>query len=497
MKKIFTIFFTLNFVLLFFTGIITVHSASADNHTPRFTWQIRNGAVFPELWIYDGDIPIALFDNRTAEQPGQQLMFFNGVPRPLVLRNIKLSPEGGPLVDCIQLYCKCGPIVTDRLVDLNVKGQGTEQLVVTFVTQDRFRVATSRRILTLTYDNEKETYLYDFQGDLEFHSPESFNGKSISFEFTDPWFIGCPGPALEFPGMWTKRYQNFVCEADDGSVRVIPINHFTTSHKGGIRLKRDGMFLTAYEPDGNPAIQFVGDTAEKSGISICWWGYDYHLSRHVSPDELFAPVPIHFRIFKCPDKTVRNLLKKGVTPPLGSDEWRGKEDYPVYERVSSFEKGLRLDESYKGTIDPFPWRFTGDGAEWDKTSGRTDNFSLKIERKEKGLTRWQTFQGDGEGYFAEPWRPCKGYKVSCYIKTDSISGRGSTLAVQYHIPNSDQQYPIITARRLSGTNDWTKLEVEIGPPEQQPPEIGCLMVMLQQDGSGTTWFDDLEVIPVQ
>ena len=194
---------------------------------------------------------------------------------------------------------------------------------------------------------------------------------------------------------------------------------------------------------------------------------------------------------------MQELLKKAVSPSLGDNEWGGFEDYPIYERISSFEKGLRLDGYYDGKIDPFPWCIEGSGALWDKTSGRTDSYSLKISKKEKGLTRWQTFQGDGEGYFTEPWTPCKGFRVSCYVKTESVIGRGSTLAVQYHIPNSPQQYPIVTARKLTGTNGWTKLEVELGPHESEPPEIGCLMIMLQQDGSGTTWFDDLEVIPLK
>lgn len=484
-------------VLILCICFMPLRATAVQNHTPVFTWQHRGGSVNPEQWIFDGDVPLAMFENRTVEQPALQLMFFNQVPRPVVLRHIKLTPDGAPLIECIQLYCKCGAIVTDRLADITVQGQGTDRIVIGFITQDQWKVATSRRILTLTYDNEKGSYIYDFQGVLEFHSPELFNGTSTSFEFTDPWFVGCPGPALEFPGMWKKRYQKFVYEAADGSIRTIPINHFTTSHKGNIRLKRDGMFLTAFEPDGNPAIQFVGDTADKSSISICWWGYDFHLSRSVTPDELFEPVPVHFRIFQCPNTIAQNLLKQSVTPPLKPDEWGGKAEYPVYERVSSFDKGIQLDGTFDGNTDPFPWHIAGIGAEWDKTSGRTDSYSLKITKNESGLTRWKTFQGDGEGYFAEQWLPCKGYKVSCYVRTDGVSGRGSTLAVQYHVPNSPQQYPIITASRIRGTTGWTRLDLDVGPPGPYPPEIGCLMIMLQQDGSGTTWFDDLEVIPIK
>ncbi len=473
----------------------TGFASAADNHTPRFSWEVRGSVVHQEQWIYDGDIPIAMFENRTVEQPGLQLMFFNRVKRPLMLRHVRLAPDAEPMVECIQLYSKCGPSVTDRLVDLKVEGNGTGRLVVTFVAEDPFSVLTDRRVLTLTWDDGAGTYVYDFSGTLTFNSPESFNGGAVSFEFSDPWFTGSPGPAVAFPGMWERRYRKNVYEAPDGA-KVIPINHYTTSHKGGIRLKPDGMFIAAYEPDGNPAIQFVGDTANRSHISICWWGYDYHLSRHVEPSELFSPVPFRFRILKCPDGKVKQLMAGAVMPELRQDEWRGWDEYPVYERVSSFEKGLRLDSAFDGPVDPYPWTVVGDGAEWDRTTGRTGSSSLKISRDDEGLTRWVTFQGDGEGYYTGPWTPCKGYKVSCHVKTENVSGRGSTLGVQYHIPNSPQQHPVVTAGRVNGSADWTRLEVEVGPPEEGP-EIGCIQLILQQDGSGTTWFDDLEVEPIE
>ena len=83
------------------------------------------------------------------------------------------------------------------------------------------------------------------------------------------------------------------------------------------------------------------------------------------------------------------------------------------------------------------------------------------------------------------------------MKTASVKSPGSTLAVQYHVPNSQQKYPVVAAKRVAGTSDWTKLEIEIGPPGPTPPEIGCLMIILEQDGAGATWFDDLEVVLLQ
>lgn len=485
------------FFLFIFLLIVPFTSNSAGQYTPKFSWRVLGGSVTPEQWIYDGDNPIAMFENRTIEQPGLQLMFFNMSSKPPALRHLKLTPDGNPMIEFVQLYDKFSPICTDKLVGLDVKGQGTDKLVVTFTTEDAFKVATSTKVLTLSYDNEKGSYVYDINGNLKFNSPEFLNGSSFGFEYLDPWFVGCPGPAVKFPGMWDKRYQSFVYEDKDGGVKIFPINHFVTSYKGPFKLKQNGIFVTAYEPDGNPAIQLIGDTADKSSMSICWWGYDFHFTRSGSADELFAPINYHYSLFQCPDAVVKDFLKKGITTAMPDNEFGPLKEYPIYERISSFDKGLRPDGFFKGDTDPFTWTVKGNGAEWDKTFGKTDKFSLKISKKETGLTRWSTMMGDGEGYFTEPWTPNNGFKISCWVKTDNVAGRGSTLAIQYFVPNSPQRYPVIAAKRITGTADWTKLEVEIGPNGPVPPEVGCISIYLQQDGSGTTWFDDLEVKPIK
>ena len=145
--------------------------------------------------------------------------------------------------------------------------------------------------------------------------------------------------------------------------------------------------------------------------------------------------------------------------------------WPRIARISfsSLPLALRRSPPATGTVLDQP--FEGEGAEWDRSFGRTDTSSLKIDTQDDGLTRWQTFQGDGEGYFAEPWTPCKGYRVSCYVKTENVTGRGSTLAVQYHVPNSRQVFPVLTARKITGTSDWTRLEITVGPPDPSPPDV--------------------------
>lgn len=476
-------------------AVVLATGNAAFAHEPSFTWQYRGGVVNPEQWIYDGDIPLAMFEQRLIEQPGENLLFFNGVEKPPLLRHLKLRPDGDPVIEGVQLYWVliARQIITDRLVDINIDGQGTDRLEVEFITEDKHAIALSRRILTLTYDDAAGSYVWDFQCFLELKTPEVFNDRTVSFEFSDPWLVDCPGPAVAFQGMWGRRYRHFVFENDEGGLSKIPINHFTTSHKSGIRLRPDGVFAAVTEKDSNPAIQFPGPDAVKSGISICWWGYDLHLNRRITPDEMNDPVLARFRLIDLPEDKARSLERQAVMKDLGPDEWGGHREYPVYERRSDFAHGLALNGVYDGPVDPFPWKMTGEGALWDRTSGRNDTNSLKISRDKPGVTSWQTFQGDGEGYFAEPWTPCKGYRVSVWVKTESVRGNGTYLALQYHIPNTVQIHPIVSSEKITGSNGWTRLSLEVGPPPKETPDTGCLMLMLCQDGTGTTWFDDLEV----
>lgn len=116
-------------------------SSIALAHTPYFTWKILGGVVNPEQWIFDGDIPVAMYEQRFIEQPGENLLFFDGVPKPPLLRHLKLTPDGKPLVEGMQLYWTLihRNIITDRLVDLDIEGNGSERLKVTFITAPDYR----------------------------------------------------------------------------------------------------------------------------------------------------------------------------------------------------------------------------------------------------------------------------------------------------------------------------------------------------------------------
>ncbi len=464
-------------------------------HRSSFSLRTLGGVCAGERWIYDGDEPIAQLTDAIVEQPEQNLRYFDAILKPVELRKLKLKPGGRPLVAGVQLYWKLGPVATTQLQSVTVDGQGGERLVVTVITTTPEGVATSRREVAITYDGALGSYIYDIRAHLDIHSPEVFDNPRdfggddyISFEYSDPWFCDIPGPVAPFDGMWQKRYTHLLAEPADGTIWQMPLNHMATGIPAPRAFADGGLFAVGYDPGNNPAFEFNGDTAARTAIGVCNWGYDIHLNARYTRDELHAPICPEFRIRLCPDEKVQELMRNAS--PIPKVAFAGFTELPLYERKTSFATGLKLDQPTTGDTDPWPWLPYGEGAEWCRTEGRSDDNSLKISKETPGPTEW-ALDREGDGAWLERWDLNTSYRISCYIKTENVAGRGSFLAVRWGIYNYPDRYPYICSQKLIGTHDWTLVQAEIhGPP---PPESSTLYIMLRQDGSGTTFFDDLEV----
>ncbi|MBI3944799.1 MAG: hypothetical protein HY321_02695 [Armatimonadetes bacterium] len=464
-------------------------AAARAAHTPVFTWQVR-GDVNYRQGIYDGADLIAVLDMSTVDEPMQALMFFQQVPRPILLRQVKLAPGGKPLVEAIQLYWKGRDAITTVLDGLTVEGSGTERLTVTFTVKDPADAVRVVRTLTVTYDAALDSYVYDLRDRATIATPEKVSqGGPVSFEICDPWLHDCPAPSQRFPGMWKGRYRQYAYESRDGRVISIPHNHVVRGI-GQVTLKPDGVFAALYEPDGCPAIQFLDGTADRTRISMCPWGYDIHIGYPVPPEALAAPITPHFRFFRLPDARARAMNAAAVIPPVNPSLFNGAKEIPMYERVSSFEKGLVIEQPHAGDLDPWFWVPRDEkGAVWDRTVGRTGASSLKIEKETDGVATWYAIC-EGQGYFTEPWTPCKGYEISVWVKTKDVSGPGASLGACYHIPNVTPEWPVACSERVAGTKEWSRLTLRMGPP---PKDTSIMSLHLQLTGKGACWFDDLEV----
>lgn len=458
-------------------------------HRSNFTFRTHGGISAGEEWIYDHDEPIARFENVLIEQPEQILRYFDANLKPINLRDLRLKPGGRPLIAGVQMYWKLGHLSTSELIDVTVDGENTDRLILTVISRDNGAAATSRREMILTYDNTLDTYIYDFTAHLEIHSPELFDHeKEVKFEYSDPWYNDIPAPSIEFPGMWPKRYSQLLAEKADGTVWQMPLNHMATGIPSPQSFKRGGLFVLADEMGNNPAFEFVEDTADRTSVAVCNWGYDIHLASKFTRDELYSIPSPQFRIKLCPDEYVREL--KEQAQPVPTITYAGCDELPRYERKSSFERGLHLDRPSDGSTDPWVWLPEGDGTQWCQDEGRTDCYSLKISKESPGPSEWQMPQ-ESEGMFMPKWRTSVGFRISIWTKTEEVQGRGSSLAVTWNVFHAPQRYPYKRSKHLTGTNDWTRLSVEIhGPP---PPSITAILIVLRQDGSGATWFDDYEL----
>ena len=395
------------------------------SHDSVFTFRTHGGVCAGETWIYDRDEPIARLEDKLIEQPEQNLRYFNGNAKPVNLRDLKLAPGGRPLVCGVQMYWvfQHRVLATTELIDVQVTGQGSDRLVLTVITADPGGVATSRRVLTLTYDAATGSYIYDFKAHLDIHSPEALDREeTVNFEYCDPWYNDVPGPTVEFPGMWRKRYSHLLAETGDGAVWRMPLNHMATGIPGPGPLKRNGLFVLAYDEGNNTAFQFVGDTADRTTVGVCNWGYDVHFAGHYARDELYAPLCPHFRIRLCPDAKAAQMMARAA--PVPQVTYNGFDELPVYERRTSFSNGLKLDRPTPCDTDPWPWLPEGDGAKWCKDHGRSDSHSLKIDKRTGGPTEW-VMDRESDGAWTERWTRSTGFRVTVYIKTENVRGRGA------------------------------------------------------------------------
>lgn len=458
-------------------------------HLSEFHFRTFGGVTAGEEWICDGDQPIARFEHAGVEQPEQNLRYFNRVPRPVNLRDLRLTPGGRPLVAGLQLYWNLGAVITTELRDVQVDGQGSSRLQLTAVTEDPGGVATSRRVVTVHWDDEVGSYVYDVEAHLILHSPEVFDSAAqVRFEYSDPWYCDIPGPSVEFAGQWRKRYSHLLAEPADGTVWQMPLNHMATGIPSPSAFAPEGFLVLASDRGNNPAIQFCGDTAARTSIGVCNWGYDIHLSARYDRGELHAPICERFRILLCADARAEDLLARAE--PVPRVEYDGHSELPLYERHTSFEKGLRLDEPTTGETDPWPWLPEGEGLEWCRTEGRSDDHSLMVSKTSSGPAEW-SMDREGVGGWTQHWRDHTRIRVTVWARTDAVQGRGACLALRWTVYNHPDHYPYHCSQHLVGTHGWTLLQAEIAGPA--PPDVSAISIILRQDGSGTTWFDDLDV----
>lgn len=155
----------------------------------------------------------------------------------------------------------------------------------------------------------------------------------------------------------------------------------------------------------------------------------------------------------------------------GLSETEAKQENPV--RNPSFEQS-REDRADR----PVGWRrrtYSGRAQFEYADVGRTGNKSVLISSEEGADAGWST---------QAPIKPYSRYRLTGWIKTENLkatTGRG----VQFNIEGIERP-----SKAITGTNDWTKINLEFDSDSMDGLQINCLYGGWGF-ATGKAWFDDI------
>lgn len=473
-------------LIVFFSLLLATTSFSeAESYLPRFSFKKH---IDNKEYIFDREQPIAQVSRSSIS-----------------LYSIVFRPGGNVVMTACPMYWLfIGPM---ELLELNIEGENTNCMVIHLRSRDIEKRVIDHRRITITYSPDLKSYVYRQDCLL------TVTGNSLVtnvLEFSDPNFTDfTPGPAVPTPEAFNKRWQKYVYEAPDGKVYFVPHNHNLGNIRSGIQLKHGGLIVAVFEPEfGNPAIELLDDTAERTQIDMCHWGYDLNFklkldskTGHTSRVKQGTQYRANFQVFQYPANKAKDLAEKAIPRP-SSIEYETRWHLPKLSYLSTFSDLMGIYDCVDGDIDPwqwYPWHKDWTMGNWDSKSktglvlersfGRTDNYCLKIKADWKRDISWNAFSFGPSFGLMGGWPKGKVYRISGYIKTKNvIFGRGSAIVAQYWGPKPG---PRFDSMRLKGTNDWTKVSITLAPPL---PHYYRLDIQLRQDAAwGTTWFDDVEI----
>lgn len=152
----------------------------------------------------------------------------------------------------------------------------------------------------------------------------------------------------------------------------------------------------------------------------------------------------------------------------------------------------RLDRSFalKNLIeDP---TFEKDGEGWqlsegatvEKGSGRSATGALKYQRNNPSSYRMVSTK--------VKLTPGAFYRFGAWIKTENVTGKGATVALEFSGRNADGKRKYISGRYLKGpvgTHDWKLVSATVRVPKDA--DDASLLLYLGKGATGTAWFDDV------
>jgi len=258
-------------------------------------------------------------------------------------------------------------------------------------------------------------------------------------------------------------------------------------HHSPVNLPRDdvqpGSFLGfVTEERMNPFVELI-ETNGPVYFATCNVWYDQHMMMK-PPQTKEADGMYHvrasYRLLSVPVAVARELEAVAVdSSTLPGARRRLTRSGFMLNKVNDFETFLPSDRVCNAAV----WQHIEPSA-GEAHSGK---YSLAVHGPGPGKVKAVSPVGGGPplpGTGAEG----KSYRLSAWVKTKGLKDGGAYLQVTGWRKVSPRRFTSVTKPKLAGDHDWTRLQIEFGPMD------GGMSIKLCAEGTGTAWFDDVELM---
>jgi hypothetical protein len=353
----------------------------------------------------------------------------------------------------------------------------------------------SRFELTIRRRKDEQGYEYHVSAGIvvEPHArwhvtPNPIHGE---IEFLNLW------PHLTFSTNYDvqKRYRGCYVEREN-AVTCVPHHHLDSSDKRNIVMRRGDRFLWLLE-DENPVVEILSEREVTAGICAYMW--DAHFAYRVCSDQQAcdlqggARFDAEFLIYSVSRDEAVEIERRAVraaSQDLGT--------MPIYvPGVNRFSESLPDGASNEQQV--WPWSHevvAGDAGdvqfEVDRKCGYDDRASLRIDSRSPVQARWcATTLGPAFG--GSPFGPGRRYRLTAMIRSPESFGKASIALRMHRSGNGSvfdlQMYEVYSSDCVNQHGEeWMACELVTPAITPAPDRIH---ILLEHNGTGTTWFDNV------
>jgi hypothetical protein len=236
------------------------------------------------------------------------------------------------------------------------------------------------------------------------------------------------------------------------------------------------------EEEMNPFVEMF-ETSGDVFFATCSEWYDQHIvmkaPRAKEADGLYH-LRAQYRLLSVPGAVARELERVAVDRGPGRGE-SSKAGF-LQNKVNDFEASVPHGQMYNGPI----WQHIN-ATEGSAHSGKR---SIAVRGPGPGRVKAASPIGGGPPIYGES---AKRYRLAAWVKTQGLDDGGAYLQVDDVFFNWQDAEATRKTKKLTGDHNWTRLEAEFTPSPRDP----FLLIKLCVEGTGTAWFDDLELVEVK